>query len=156
MGQVGRAQSLGVHSVHVGPSRLQMRMRTTMMISIVLVLPLPGRDCPRFDSSVAGTGDRSCSAGEEARAFDGAFSTGHIVQYKRDGVRSATGTHHAGPSPLARSSLPWRPVTLKSTSLEAVVVDQYYFTISPAKKIFEACERFLLKPDKKLQVAVEC
>jgi hypothetical protein len=52
----------------------------------------------------------------------GLFSPGRIVRCKRDGARSATRAHHAGPLPLACSSLPRQPVTLTSTSLEAVVV----------------------------------
>ncbi len=66
----------GVHSACIGRSRLQTRMRTMAMISIVLALPLPDGDRPRFNSPVAGTGDQSCSAGEEARAFDGALLAG--------------------------------------------------------------------------------
>jgi hypothetical protein len=52
------------------------------------------------------------------------FSPGCIVRCRREGPRSAARANHAGPSPLARSSLPRRPVTstLTSTSLEAVVV----------------------------------
>ncbi len=76
MGQVGRAQRLGVHSIHVGQLRLRTWMRTTAMISIVLALPSPDGDCPRFNSPIAGTGDQSCSAGEKARVFDGALLTG--------------------------------------------------------------------------------
>jgi hypothetical protein len=52
----------------------------------------------------------------------GLFSPGCIIRCKREGARSAAGAHHAGPSPLARSSLPRRPVTSTTTSFEAVVV----------------------------------
>ncbi len=45
-------------------------MPTTMTILVVLALPSPDRDCPRFESPVAGTCDRSRSVGEEARTFD--------------------------------------------------------------------------------------
>jgi hypothetical protein len=52
----------------------------------------------------------------------GLFLPGHIIRCKHNGTRSATGTHHAGPSPLACLSLLHQPITLKSTSLEAVIV----------------------------------
>ncbi len=119
VGRVGRAQRLGVHSVRAGRSRSRTQMRRTTTISVVLASPSPDGDRLRFKSPVAGTCDRS--RGKCAR-LRGLFSPGRIVRCKRDGARSASGAYHAGPLPLARSSLPQQPVTSTLTSLEAVVV----------------------------------
>ncbi len=83
VGRVGRAQCLA------GRSRLQMRMHITMTILVVLALPSPDGDCPHFESPVAGSGDRSCSVVEEARAFHGAFLTGvhRRMQVRKDDMK---------------------------------------------------------------------
>jgi hypothetical protein len=73
VGRFVHAQRLGVDSVRVGRSRLWTRMRTTTMISIILASPSPGRVRPGFNSPVAGTGNRSCSAREEVGVFYGAL-----------------------------------------------------------------------------------
>jgi hypothetical protein len=52
----------------------------------------------------------------------GLFLPGCIVQCRCDCARSAAGAHFAGPLPLSRSSLLWRPATPMSMLLEAVIV----------------------------------
>ena len=76
VGRVGRVQCLGVHSVRAGQSRSRTRMRTTTMILVALASPSSEGDRPQFKSPIARTGNRSCSVGEEARAFDGALLAG--------------------------------------------------------------------------------
>jgi hypothetical protein len=172
MRQVGRAQRLGVHSVRLGRSRLRTRMRTTTMISIVLAYG----DRPLFNSPVARTGDRSCSAGEEARAFDGALLTGahRPMQARRRALRHrdalcgtvpphafvpSAATHHVEVD-VARSgrccgaSHNSSPSFFPSLQRYAGALSKVGISmISPflqPKKIFEACKRFLSKPDKNL------
>ncbi len=122
VGWVGRAQCLGVHSVRAGRSRSLMRMCTTTTISVALASPSSEGVHPRFKSPVAKPGSNLALSGRKRAHLTGLFSPGRIVRCKRDSARFATGAHHAGPPPLARSSLPRRPVTLTSTPLKAVVV----------------------------------
>jgi hypothetical protein len=45
-------------------------------------------------------------SGRKRARLTGLFLPGCIVRCKHDGTHSATGAHHAGPSPLARYGLP--------------------------------------------------
>ena len=96
MGRVGRAQRLA------GRLRSRTRMRTTTTISVVLALPLPDRDRPRFESPVAGTGDRFISVGEEARTFNRALLRRQGASCRTIAVARSSRSHgaslHSSPS----------------------------------------------------------